>query len=187
MNCKHQRQITEWLYQDPSRVRALEVAEQVMQAQGIKDYLLAAGFVRNLVWDKLHSKELITSLSDIDVIYYEANELSEDKDKSLEAMLNEQLRLPWSVKNQARMHIRNGDNPYVSIIDAMSYWPEKETAIGVRLENNEIVVQSAFDLQSLFSLEVTYNPKRSLSAFNQRVKSKHWLLTYPKLTVICSH
>lgn len=35
------------------------------------------------------------------------------------------LGLP--VKNQARMHLRNGDRPYQSATDAMRYWPETAT------------------------------------------------------------
>jgi hypothetical protein len=35
---------------------------------------LAAGFVRNLVWDYLHNKDSSTPLNDFDVIYFDPNE-----------------------------------------------------------------------------------------------------------------
>ncbi|WP_133406559.1 nucleotidyltransferase family protein [Parashewanella tropica] len=183
---EHHHKIVEWIQNDPVRIQALKIVEFVFNQEGIKEYLLAAGFVRNLVWDRLHDFEQLSPLFDIDVIFYDTHEPSELRDQNLETLLKNELSLPWSVKNQARMHVRNGDRPYQSVNDAMSYWPEKETAIGVRLEKNEIVVQSAFGLDSLFALEVTHNPKRSLDIFYQRVKDKNWLSLYPKLKQITS-
>ncbi|MEK4648003.1 nucleotidyltransferase family protein [Exiguobacterium sp. FSL W8-0210] len=41
------------------------------------------------------------------------------------------MDLPWSVKNQARMHTINELPPYTSAQDAISKFPETVTAIGV--------------------------------------------------------
>lgn len=38
----------------------------------LPDGLIAAGFVRNLVWDHLHGKNA-TPLNDVDVIFYDAS------------------------------------------------------------------------------------------------------------------
>ncbi len=75
--------------------------------------MLAAGFVRNLVWDRLHGL-VATPFTDIDVIYFDPADLSRETENRYEA----ELRIlapeyPWSVKNQARMHLRNGDKPYI--------------------------------------------------------------------------
>jgi hypothetical protein len=32
------------------------------------------------------------------------------------------------------MHLKNGDKPYQSALDALSKWPEVVTAIGVRVD-----------------------------------------------------
>ena len=93
-------------------------------------------------------------------------------------------QLNWQVRNQALMHVRNNDEPYNSSLDAMSYWPEQETAIGIRkLPNGNFDCISAFGLESLFKLQVTYNPKRSKSTFDHRIKSKGWLTKWHKLRV----
>ena len=74
--------------------------------------------------------------------------------------------LNWQVRNQALMHKRNGDKPYLNIIDAMSYWPEKETAVAIKkINNKEYKCISAFGLNTLFDLKVTHNPKRSIESF----------------------
>ncbi len=66
----------------------------------------------------------------------------------------------------------------------MHYWPEKETAIAVRvLETGELECISAFGLNSLFNLQLSHNPQRDKAVFNQRVKSKAWLKQWPLLTI----
>ncbi|WP_309247254.1 nucleotidyltransferase family protein [Shewanella sp. VB17] len=172
-----------WIRQDPVRMRALSLVNSLNLPQG----MIAAGFVRNLVWDRLHKMTSCTPLNDIDVIYFESTDLSTETDKLYELKLRELAPdLLWSVKNQARMHMRNGDKPYHSSLDAMSYWPEQETAIGVSLafaEENELQLVSAFGLESLFNLQLTPNPKRLRAVFEARLSKKAWLRDYPKLNV----
>jgi hypothetical protein len=174
--------IIELVCQDPLRVKALRCAAQLE----LPDWYLAAGFVRNLVWDELHSLAQSTPLNDVDVIYFDPWE----KDEHLETYYQYQLtkmmpELNWQVKNQARMHLRNGDSPYTSSLDAMSYWPEKETAVGIRINSNlQYQCAAAFGYQSLFKLYVTHNPKRCKSVFDQRISSKGWLSRWPKLIVV---
>src|SRR5690606_8519493 len=113
--------------------------------------------------------------------------------------------LPWSVKNQARMHLKNQDPAYTSCADAMTYWPEFETAIGINVsdvgeydKNTQVTaVQSLhcqcatsyelvapFGLYALFNLTLSANPRRSLLIFEQRVSVKGWLRQYPLLKLM---
>ncbi|MCE9854176.1 nucleotidyltransferase family protein [Shewanella chilikensis] len=155
------------------RMQALECVANL----GPIDAWLAAGFVRNLVWDKLHGT--VSRLSDIDVIYYEPNDTSEVTDKAYEAKLVAALDLPWSVKNQARMHLKNNHQPYVSVSDAMSYWPEQQTALAVRLRAGELQLLNLFPLGPLLALELSPNPKSTPGVFESRLKAKNWLADYP--------
>lgn len=173
--------IIQLIERDSLRIEALES----IQYLNLPQCYLAAGFVRNLVWDHLHQKRVPSSLNDIDVIYYDSDEIDDEAYLKYEAELS--LRMPqieWQVRNQAKMHIRNGDNSYQSIVDAMSYWPEKETAVAIRKNihgNYECI--SAFGLESLFDLKVTHNLKRNRGIFEHRVKSKKWLIQWPMLRV----
>ncbi len=161
---------------------ALKTVARIVDRFELSDCWIAAGFVRNLVWDKLHSNQP-NELNDIDVIYF--NRITnEDNDTLIENALYElQPGFPWSVKNQAKMHVKNGDKPYGSSADAMSFWPEKETAVAVKYTNQQIEVCAPFGINSLFALHLTHNPKRSIELFNQRVTSKHWRFMYPKLQI----
>jgi len=166
---------------DELRLKALECVRLL----DLPECYLAAGFVRNLVWDHLHQKSEPTPLNDVDVIYFDLNESDPDKFKEYELKLKELLpQLKWQVRNQALMHISNNDEPYSSSLDAMSYWPEKETAVGIRkLLNGSFDCISVFGFESLFNLQVTYNPKRLKSVFEHRINSKGWLIKWCKLIV----
>nr|WP_253820887.1 nucleotidyltransferase family protein [Vibrio sp. 99-70-13A1] len=83
---------------------------------------IAAGFVRNVVWDSLHNFEKPTPLNDVDVIYFDSDELHSESYLLYEAQLSSWMpELNWQVRNQAVMHEHNGDAPYTSSLDAMSY------------------------------------------------------------------
>ncbi|MEJ6519171.1 nucleotidyltransferase family protein [Shewanella bicestrii] len=181
-----------WLSQDKHRMRALELAQQCAQVHRLPQWCLAAGFVRNLVWDKLHDIQQ-RSLNDIDLIYYCPLDTRPERDRAIEAYLQTLApELPWSVKNQARMHRKNHDTPYQSTQDAMTYWPEQETAVAVYIASipntptsviDSLQLIAPFGLTSLFALQLTHNPKRALAVFEQRLAAKGWLSQYPHLTL----
>jgi uncharacterized protein len=173
------QQLTLWLRSDPVRCQALRQAADL----ALPDWCIAAGFVRNLVWDRLHNYAEPTPLADIDLIYFNAEDISEEADRTLERRLMQDSDLLWSVKNQARMHRRNGDAPYLNTLDAMSYWVELETAIGVRLAPNESFI-TPFSLENLSYLQITLNPKRpKIADFEARITEKKWLEIWPKLRI----
>lgn len=189
MSCKmdmtmdvHVDTLRKWVRDDPLRMRALEAAACLR----LPDWCIAAGFMRNLVWDKLHRFARATPLTDIDLLYFDCAQTDEWRDASLAAQLRTIAPgLSWSVKNQARMHLRNGDPPYRSTADAMRHWVEIETAVGVRLNSDgELEVISPFGLGSLFDLRITPNPMRARhDAFERRLREKRWLSIWPKLRV----
>ncbi|KGB52690.1 hypothetical protein FG91_03437 [Sphingopyxis sp. LC81] len=91
----------------------------------------------------------------------------------------------WSVKNQARMHIRNGDTPYSSSVDAMRYWPETATAIAARRQGLEgFEIAAPLGLDDLMNLVLRPSPhfsgeKRAI--FEDRSQTKGWFTTWPLL------
>ncbi|GGX62866.1 nucleotidyltransferase family protein [Saccharospirillum salsuginis] len=179
---QHYETISTWLREDDQRMACLRAVADL----NLPDWCIAAGFVRNLVWDRLHDCETTSPLNDVDVVYFDPNDVSEDRDRALETRLLEQLDRPWSVKNQARMHRRNGDEAYRDTKDAMSYWPEIETAVGARLNREGYVeLVSPFGLAPLMAGTVTMNTQRPKpEAFWERVEGKGWLERWPKLRVV---
>ena len=170
------------LRQDKLRMKALEAVRDLSLPQ----CYIGAGFIRNLVWDHLHGKQEPTDLNDIDVVYFDKSEVDIDCYATYESQLNHVIpALNWQVRNQAHMHQRNNHAPYQSTLEAISQWIEKETAIAVRLKNdNELELISAFGIESLFALHLTPNPNRDITIFNHRVEAKNWLTIWPKLQVM---
>lgn len=175
-------QIASWLQADSERLRLL----RVLAGLHLPDAWLAAGFVRNLVWDRLHGHAESTPLADLDVIYFDATDCRPERDREIEALLLERAPgWPWSVRNQAVMHLRNDDVPYGDSLDAMHFWVEVESALAARLTaEGEIEVVSPFAQEGLFALHLTPNPWRLRpAAFRQRLVNKGWLEPWPRLRI----
>lgn len=174
-------QIKQWISEDPMRMKALRTASEL----GLREWCLAAGFVRNLVWDKIHGYSCSTALNDVDLIYFDPVNVSEEQDRDLEQRLQAISEFPWSVKNQARMHHRNWDQPYASTEDAMSYWVEVETAVGATLnKTHDIAIVAPFGVDALFNYKISLNPKRPKpEVFIRRIQEKNWLEMWPQLVI----
>lgn len=175
----YERHIITLIESDDFRMKALRTVRRL----DLPDWLIAAGFVRNLAWDSLFNK--LVALNDIDVVYFCLTDTSKERDQVLEKRLRKlEPDFPWSVKNQARMHLKHGDNPYNSTLDAMRYWPEKQTCIGAKLDHNgDVVLQHCFDLGLQFSGDINHNPARSIDVFEKRVSTKEWLKIWPALQI----
>jgi hypothetical protein len=171
------KKIIDLLYKDSNRLQLLKIVSTLC----LPDCYIAAGFVRNMVWDHLHGIEA-TTLNDVDVIYFSKEKINESA--ALKTLTTAYPNVNWQLKNQAFMHERNGDQPYKNSMNAMAYWPEIETAIGMYLnDNDEIIVASPFDIQSIFNGFITHNTNREKSVFLKRIQEKKWLETWPTLKV----
>ena len=168
---------------DPWRMEALAEARRL----ALPDWGIGAGFVRNAVWDRLHGFEQPTPLADIDLLYFDASDLSPDRESICEAKLSgPNSGTPWEVRNQARMHLRNGDAPYRSTADALCYWLETVTAVAVRLETDDkLTVLAPLGLDDLMALRVrpTAAGRRRNAEYSQRMRAKAWPETWPGLRV----
>ena len=155
---------------------------------GLPDCWVAAGFVRNRVWDHVHGHAVAPLSDDIDVIWFDAEQCDASRDAALERALRAQdATLDWSVKNQARMHVRNGDASYASATDAMRYWPKTATAVGVRLgPGDAIEVAAPFGLDDLFGLAVRPTGRfveERRAVYLERIRAKDWLVRWPRLRI----
>ena len=175
------QQLNDILQEDEDRMSMLNV----VASQSIPQSYIAAGFVRNMVWDYCHQNSVSTPLADIDVIYFDAGNVESEADLRYQAALEKAMpNVNWQVKNQARMHVRNGHPPYMDIVDAMRFWPEMETAVAVRLTPTGMKWCSGFGLARLFAQTVTHNPARPMALFEQRLKNKNWQQRWPNLRVV---
>jgi hypothetical protein len=181
----HEAQLRAWLTPDPWRLACLEA----MAALDLFDGWIGAGFVRSLVWDRLHGFPGPTPLADVDVLFFEP-ESGRDRENEVASALADRLpEVPWSVKNQARMHVRNGDTPYRDTEDALCHWLETPTAVAVRLTaGGAVEILAPFGLNDLFALAVRPTPharsrRDRLKAYRLRMAEKAWPATWPGVRV----
>jgi hypothetical protein len=158
---------------------------------GLPDCWIGAGFLRAAVWDRLHGYAERTTLDDIDVIYFDPEAPDPAAEVALEQRLAGRLPgLPWSVKNQARMHARNGDAPYGSSAEALAHWLETPTAVALRLsEAGGLELLAPLGTRDLLDLTVRPTPharahKDRLAAYRARMEHKNWPAIWPKLRVV---
>nr|WP_246604267.1 nucleotidyltransferase family protein [Alteromonas lipotrueae] len=150
---------------------------------------LAAGFLRNAIWDDSHGYKKPTPLNDIDVIYFNPSDTSKESELHIENALSAQVpSAHWQVKNQARMHVHHGHNAYKDCEEAISYWIEQETCVAIRLcpnkEGDKFDMLAPYGLSSNFAGTISINPRHPRGdVFTQRVKTKNWLVTWPQLTL----
>ncbi|MCK5829889.1 MAG: nucleotidyltransferase family protein [Methylococcales bacterium] len=173
--------VSHWIAGDDYRLSCLNVASRQMN----DEWYLSAGFVRNLIWDKLQGNNKNTPLNDIDLIYFDPSNISMQHELQIENVLNHLMpETHWQVKNQAKMSIQHGHKQYKNCIEAMSFWPELETAIGVNIsKDGKLKIVSPFKASEIVALSITKNHKCTADVFHKRVSEKGWLKLWPDLKI----
>ncbi|KGR77420.1 nucleotidyltransferase family protein [Ureibacillus manganicus] len=179
----YEKQLIEIITHDTYILSILKAVEKL----NLIDAWVCAGLIRNKIWDILHNTK--TPINDIDVIYFNSSDTSWETEKQLENELRILLpNEPWSVKNQARMHLKNGFNPFTSSYDGVAHFPETPTAIAMRICKKEFEILAPYGTQDLFELKVRPTPfyqKNSeyYSKYIERIKKKKWNQIWRNLTI----
>lgn len=168
---------------DPLRCECLFALRELALPQG----MICAGFVRNLIWDAVHEHAVATQLADVDVAWFDLQTCNAEVDLELEFQLHQRLPdVQWQVRNQARMHRRNGVAAYTSAIDAVQRFPETATCLAVSLnQDGEIIWEVETGLLDAWALRLQRNPHSALAVAMsaQRVREKNWQAQWPRLQI----
>lgn len=162
---------------------------QLVASLDLAQWCIAAGAIRNLVWDHLHGFAEPTAPADIDVLIFDSRRTEPEYERQIEASLAAlDPTVQWEVVNQATVHAYTGDPaPYRSIAEAMSRWADPMTAVGVSLSRDgSISVVAPFGLEDLFSMIVRPHlvAPRAAQVYRERVAAKNWCARWPKVRVI---
>ena len=176
--------IADFIARNPRMMRCLAV----LAAHGPAGAWIGAGFVRNAVWDHLSGKDTeATPLADLDVVFHDPAVATAEQDAAFEAALcTAAPDLPWSVRNQARMHERNGHRPYRHVADALAHWAETAAAIAARLGPQGVEILAPFGVEDV--LEMIIRPTPAFRTKPEiplaRLEAKSWLTRWPRLRVV---
>src|SRR5258708_13607320 len=121
------------------------------------DWLVGAGVIRNLVWDHLHQYQTPTPLADIDVIFFDPQDVRPQRDRMVQQQLARRLpHVGWEATNQAAVHLWYEDVFGFSVPalhsseEAVGTGPETATSVAVQLLSTwEIYIRPPFTLYYL--------------------------------------
>lgn len=187
LDLEYEARINQLLKADAWRMKVLFALRQTSLADG----WIAAGFIRNMVWDHLSGITPCPPNEDVDILVFQPDDLSWDYENALEDKLKAVASdIPWSVRNQARMHERNGDDVYDNMVHAMAHWLETATSIAVRLDREDnIQFINAYGYDDLFKmiLRPTHSGFSKIDQLTQRAHDKGWLARWPQLRYLKMH
>ena len=159
----------------------------VAQKLNLPDWMIGAGFVRNKVWDYLHgykNEKVLTR--DIDLIYFDKNNIDENKDSQLSKETKENTGVDWEIVNQAYTHKWHNRESYRDAEEALADWVETPTCVAVSINNEgKLQLYAPHGIDDLVNLTVRKNPRCSdAGSYESRVTSKRWKEKWPKLNII---
>jgi uncharacterized protein len=158
----------------------------------LPDSWLVAGSIAQTIWNLGCGRSAELGLKDVDLIYFDDQDLSFDAEASHERRLRDLFRrlpIKLDVKNEARVHLwyeeRFGYSikPYLSSADAIATFPTTATAVGVRRKRGKLECSAPFGLDDLFGLVVRPN-KRQITRPIYEAKVDRWRSIWPRLTFL---
>ena len=183
---KNEEDVIKLIQSDDNMMKIIHTAGTL----DLPDWWICAGFVRSKIWDTLHGFKERTMTPDVDVIYFDPANINEDDEKKLEDELKSLMPvIPWSVKNQARMHVVNQIPPYSSSEDAISKFPETATALGGKMDKeNKLVLTAPCGLEDVLHMEIKPTPfftetKERAAIYEERLIMKNWTAKWPMVKV----
>jgi len=179
----NEQDIIDLVKSDKWMMDVLQEAEKL----NLSGWMIGAGFLRNKVWDYLHGiKRDIADTNDIDLVYLNKENISEENDNNLSEKMSGTFGLRWEIINQAYTHKWYNHEPYSTTEEGISHWVETPTCVAVTLENGEPVIIAPHGINDLVNLKVKPSPSSSdnLDLFYKRIEDKKWLSKWPKLEVV---
>jgi hypothetical protein len=177
-------------------VRASEWFMGVLDAAracGAPDCWVGTGALRDLVWDHLHGGFRPERVKDVDVAFFDPQDLRPERDQGVEDELVRRLpEVRWDAKNQAVVHLwyerRFGVpvRPLGSTADGVATWPETATAVALQLRRDgRLAILAPCGLSDLLDGVCRRKPRRvSVEEYRRRVNAKRIAERWPHVRVI---
>jgi hypothetical protein len=181
--------LAELLAAEPWMLRALDA----VAVSGLPDAWIGAGVIRDLVWGQYHGGFDPAAVKDIDVAYFDPEDLTMERDMTAQEILcGVAAGLPWEATNQAAVHVWYhqyfGGPPvesFASVHDAVATWPETATCVAVRKGPGGVEVCAPYGLADLLDGVWRVNPIRVTPAISRaRLERQRLRVRWPRVRVI---
>lgn len=159
----------------------------------IADAWLVSGAIYNCVWNTLTGRPALHGVNDIDIIYFDGQDLSwaaEDRViKCIEGALD-RLPVPVQPRNQARVHLWFEGKfgfpfaPLSSARESLLRYASKTHAVAVRLDKTGgLIIDAPFGLEDIFAFRITPNPAAD-NRLTHTAKGERARSVWPEVTVV---
>lgn len=167
--------------------RVLDAAGWVAPA----GWVIGGGVIRTLVWDHFHRQVESASSGDVDLVYFDASDMSRIVEAGYERELRRALpEVEWDVKNQAAVHFwyprRFGHEipPITSVEDGVRRFPETSTAVAVSYSKGRLEVVAPFGLVDLMGMRFRRNPTQvTYEYYLERIVTKRVAERWPQVEI----
>jgi hypothetical protein len=186
INLQYEHHLRSLLSADVLWMQALRLLRDLQ----IPNAAIGAGAIRNWIWDLAHQRTPSLRSADIDVVYFDEQDLDAAQELKWQAQLQREMpEFTWEVVNQACVHRwMNANNKtdlavFQSVEQGIASWPETATCVAVYLDADEhIQIIAPYGLVDLFELKLRPNLSRvSIEVFQKRVSEKCFIQRWEKL------
>lgn len=175
-------ELEKYLRANSDIIRILEIVREL----DLKDSWLCAGTIRNFIWNQYH----FDKTTDVDIVFFDEG-ISYEKTLEIENHLHYMYpEYKWELKNQVFMHIHSPNSlPYQSSKDAIEKFPERCTAVGVRLlKEGNMELFAPFGMEDIYQYRVRPTPhfladKNRMQLYKTRTSKKNWDHKWPQMII----
>lgn len=164
-----------------------------IESLNLPNFYIAVGAVFQTIWNYYDNKPLNYNIKDIDIIYYDSNNLSKEDEKKLEYNISQyfkDMNYEFDVHNEARMHLWKKENEnknidqYKNSEDAIDQWIATVHAIGITKKDNNIEVYAPYGLSYIFSRTIRPIKHKANSKELYNKKATAWKNRFDNLNII---
>jgi hypothetical protein len=133
---------------------------------GLNNCYVGGGCIFQTVWNYQLGYDISYGITDIDLIYFDDTNLSEDAEKEIIKKVNAffpDIKYILDVKNEARVHLwYKGKfgfeiNPYINSESAINTWPTLASSVGVYYDGENLKIYAPYGLNDIFGRIVRPN------------------------------
>jgi hypothetical protein len=158
----------------------------------LPDPWIGAGAVRDVVWGARYGRFEPAVVKDVDVAFFDPADLGRERDRHAQEALRALADLPWEATNQAAVHTWYHEyfggapvDPFGSVHDAVSTWPETATCVAVRIPGDAIEICAPHGLADLLDGVWRVNPVRVTPEVSKaRLARQRVHARWPGVTVV---
>ena len=169
----------------------LSTALERWSSISLPDCWLSGTVIAQTAWNYILNLPYHHGLADIDLVYFDANDLSAEAERRQSARVRDILSdVPiWiDAKNEARVHLWYESKfgypiaPYTSVTRAIATFPTTAGAVGIRPTEAGLSIFAPFGLSDLLGLIVRPNKTQITQAIYER-KTARWRPLWPQLLI----